>query len=68
MNTPCNKKKFDKIGAEIALACACGHPSERRRDARMYFCGKCRAYHLTSKPFIMYPKQIGGTQAGGIKQ
>lgn len=46
----CNKKKFDKLGAKIAVAMAKGSGKQYRREKRYYYCTDCRAWHLTSKP------------------
>jgi hypothetical protein len=45
----CKKKKFDKIGAKIALAMALNGGKKYRREKRIYYCGDCNAWHLTSK-------------------
>lgn len=48
----CHKKKYDKIGAMLALS-SC-QKSERfgnhnRQETRFYYCDECKAYHLTSQ-------------------
>lgn len=46
----CKKRKFDKIGAMIALSmCKSGRSGWKRRELRMYYCSTCKAFHLTSK-------------------
>lgn len=46
----CQKRKFDKLGTMIALSmCKRGGSGWKRRELRMYYCGKCKAWHLTSK-------------------
>ena len=49
--TKCNKKKFDKIGAMLALAKAnklASGGNFNRREHRIYYCEHCKAWHLTS--------------------
>ena len=47
----CQKRKFDKLGAMIALSmCRRGSAGWKRRELRMYYCSRCNAWHLTSKP------------------
>jgi len=47
----CTKKRYDRIGAMMALANTefKGNSSKRRQECRSYFCGNCKAYHLTSQ-------------------
>jgi len=45
----CNKKKFDKLGAKIALAMAIRSRKKYRREQRYYHCPICNFWHLTSK-------------------
>lgn len=47
----CMKRKYDKIGAMIALSSTefHGNKSKRRHECRMYWCVRCKAYHLTSQ-------------------
>ena len=48
----CRKKKYgDKISAMFALSQAkyCGNFTSRRNEKRIYFCEKCKAWHLTSQ-------------------
>jgi len=45
----CRKKKFDKIGAKIAVAAAIASPHSKRAEVRYYWCPYCKAYHLTKK-------------------
>jgi hypothetical protein len=47
---PCTKKPFDKIEAVEAMYRARLSKSRKRRECRYYWCGACRAYHLTSWP------------------
>lgn len=50
MMKPCNKKKYDRIGAMIALAnTKSEYASTKRNEKRYYYCKECNAYHLTSK-------------------
>lgn len=48
----CNKKRYkDKISAMFALS-QCrrvGKTKSKRNECRIYFCNKCKCYHLTSK-------------------
>ena len=48
----CHKRKFDKIGAAIALSTIKGrnrlNNDWNRRELRMYYCKECDAWHLTS--------------------
>lgn len=52
MTKHCNKKKYDKIGAMIALA-SCQKSgrfgNSKRNECRLYYCDICKSYHLTSK-------------------
>jgi len=47
----CGKKRYDKVGAMIALASTefHGNRSKNRQECRYYFCVSCQAYHLTSR-------------------
>jgi hypothetical protein len=47
----CSKKRFDKIGAMLALAKAQNARSIKRLECRMYECDECGSgtYHLTSE-------------------
>jgi hypothetical protein len=47
----CNKKRFDKIGAMLAVAKAKNSPNSKRQENRYYLCSNCGSYHLTSQPF-----------------
>lgn len=47
----CQKKKFSKIGAMFALAVN-RQKKKPREEIRYYYCHRCRAYHLTSKPYF----------------
>lgn len=49
----CNKRKFkDKIAAMFALSqCRARINKGNRQEKRIYFCEKCKAYHLTSKSY-----------------
>ena len=47
----CNKKKYDKIGAMMALI-SCMRSRNRfhnwkRQERRIYYCKECHAWHLT---------------------
>lgn len=44
----CNKVKYDKIGAMLALAsCKSRKAKSYRLERRYYYCKLCKAYHLT---------------------
>ena len=47
----CNKKKLDKIKAMFIVANAQKSTQKdfNRKEVRIYFCEKCKAYHTTSK-------------------
>lgn len=46
----CKKRRFDKIGAMMALANNDRRKKlAQRKERRMYFCRECNAYHLTSR-------------------
>lgn len=45
----CRKKKFDLIGAKIALSKALNSVNKKRREERYYYCKRCKSYHLTSE-------------------
>ena len=51
-NNKCNKKKFSRIGALLALASAISpsNKKHKRQEKRSYTCPECGAIHLTSKP------------------
>lgn len=47
----CTKRKYDLIGAQLALA-KCIWKSNlklQRQEIRYYYCAKCKVYHLTKK-------------------
>lgn len=51
----CRKRRFDKIGAEIAIARNMGkYHVTKRFECRYYFCDRCNAYHLTSESKRQY--------------
>jgi len=41
----CDKKKLDKITAQLRLICI----NKKRKEIRYYYCIHCKAYHLTSQ-------------------
>lgn len=47
----CNKKKLDKLKALMIVANAQKQKQRNfdRKEARVYFCSECNAYHTTSK-------------------
>jgi len=46
-NIECGKKKYpDKLAAQLALAWLMNKKS-RRTEKSLYYCQKCKAYHLT---------------------
>ena len=47
----CNKKKYDYIGALFALSQCKKHGKYNplRNEIRIYFCNRCKSYHLTSE-------------------
>lgn len=47
MSRKCRKKRFDRLGAMLALAEAQRRP--QRGETRIYYCDRCRAWHLTSQ-------------------
>lgn len=44
---PCRKKRYDLIGAMLALATI--DTTRSRAEQRIYYCRRCRAWHLTSQ-------------------
>lgn len=51
----CSKRKYSKFDAMLALAQSdmkqkLYDTHTKRQECRMYWCGKCNGYHLTSKP------------------
>lgn len=46
----CKKRKFDKIGAMLAIAEAVANKYNKRMENRFYLCNRCKHYHLTSTP------------------
>ena len=46
----CEKKKLDKIKALMIVANSKKHTQKNfhRKEIRVYFCAKCKAYHTTS--------------------
>lgn len=51
MNKCCTKRKYkDRIAAMFALSqCRARYRKGNRQEKRIYFCDKCKAWHLTSK-------------------
>ena len=45
----CNKECFKKRDAEIAIKKVRKSSKSYRKECRTYYCGKCNAWHLTSK-------------------
>jgi hypothetical protein len=47
----CDKKKFDKIKAMMIVAYAQKRAQKNfaRRECRVYYCPKCKAWHTTSQ-------------------
>ena len=45
----CKKKRYDKIGAQLALATCKNKSSGHRIEKRLYYCKHCKGYHLTSQ-------------------
>lgn len=46
----CNKIKYDKLGAMLALAsCKSKKAKSYRLEKRYYYCKFCKAYHLTKQ-------------------
>jgi RNase P subunit RPR2 len=45
----CTKKRFDELGAKMAIVFAKHSIDKRRREIRYYFCKECNAYHTTSQ-------------------
>jgi hypothetical protein len=53
--TSCRKRRFDRIGALLALAEAQNARSLNRKECRIYQCSLCGgAYHLTSETIEQY--------------
>ena len=55
----CEKKKFEKILADIIIAKNMSKNSIKnvkygRMENRSYYCKKCNAYHLTSQPYKFF--------------
>lgn len=51
MRGPCGKIKFGRLGVLFALAKAKSPDAPKdRHEKHSYFCKKCKAYHLTSRP------------------
>lgn len=48
-NKKCGKKVLTKREAEGALNKAKSHKRKYRREKRMYYCEKCKGWHLSSK-------------------
>jgi hypothetical protein len=46
----CQKRKFDELGARLALARCKKSRGGHRMERRYYRCEKCGAFHLTSQP------------------
>lgn len=50
---PCGKRRFDKLGAQSALAkiqaCTTKQFMWKHQECRYYWCVRCQAYHLTSQ-------------------
>lgn len=48
----CKKIRLDKIKAMLIVAKAQSHTNARhkRREIRIYWCVKCKAWHTTSQP------------------
>ncbi|HEY8723421.1 MAG TPA: hypothetical protein VIL92_06130 [Gaiellaceae bacterium] len=52
----CTKKRYDRLGAEIALADAVrkskrnSQQAQLREESRIYRCAICAGHHLTSEP------------------
>jgi hypothetical protein len=51
----CTKKKYDKIGAMMALSSLMVRD---KGEKRIYFCKQCDAYHLTSKTKEEYQNAV----------
>lgn len=46
----CNKIKYDKLGAMLALvSCKSKKAKSYRLEKRYYYCKFCKAYHLTKQ-------------------
>jgi len=47
----CNKKRYDKIGAMLALVKCMSSRNRfhnwKRQEKRIYYCKECHAWHLT---------------------
>lgn len=47
----CKRRYKDKIAAMFALSqCRKQTATGNRQEQRVYYCSKCKCYHLTSKP------------------
>jgi len=46
----CRKRRFDRIGAMLAIAESVASKYNKRMENRFYWCPKCKYYHLTSTP------------------
>ena len=49
-NGMCNKVRFTRFEAQLALYKAKRSKSRNRRECRYYKCDQCGWYHLTSQP------------------
>jgi len=45
----CKKKRFDIIGAKLAISGALNSVKKNRLETRYYYCRKCKSYHLTKQ-------------------
>lgn len=46
----CRKRKFDEMGAMLAVTQAKHSRNKTRREIRYYWCVVCNAFHLSSQP------------------
>ena len=45
----CYKRRYDKIGAKLALAAIRKRRNGWKTEQRSYWCDECKSYHLTSR-------------------
>lgn len=46
----CEKRRYDALGAMLALTKIRGRRKGTYTEKRKYWCEQCKAYHLTSQP------------------
>lgn len=54
----CSKRKFDRIGAALAIGIARRSKSRKRLESRSYWCAECRAWHLTKSSICLGTERV----------